>query len=242
MLTKEKVDDLVRHYQTDIRNVVREYIQHLFLSSLYQTKEAEALLFKGGTALRIVYNSPRFSEDVDFDGIHITSTKPIETAFVSAMSEIEKVGFQMSIAEAKKTSGGYLGILTYQAYGLNEQMKFEVSLRPRKQSKEVSTITCDFTPPYTITHVSGDDLVKGKIAALLDRNKPRDWYDLYFILRHNILRQHAKPADLNRAYKALKKTDINFKTEMAVLLPKSHHIILKDFKQNLLKELATYAK
>ena len=47
-------------------NIVREYFQHLFLSQLYRMEKSDNLLFKGGTALRIIYGSPRFSEDLDF--------------------------------------------------------------------------------------------------------------------------------------------------------------------------------
>ena len=42
----------------------------IFLSYLYQEPGSEKLLFKGGTALRIVFKSPRFSEDLDFSGFN----------------------------------------------------------------------------------------------------------------------------------------------------------------------------
>ena len=58
--------------QTTLDNVVREYFQHLFLSFLYQEKKSECLLFKGGTALRLIWQSPRFSEDLDFTGSNIS--------------------------------------------------------------------------------------------------------------------------------------------------------------------------
>ena len=59
-------------FQTTMDNTVREYLQHLFLSFLYQEKKSEALLFKGGTALRLVWRSPRFSEDLDFTGSKVS--------------------------------------------------------------------------------------------------------------------------------------------------------------------------
>ncbi|MBN1444929.1 MAG: nucleotidyl transferase AbiEii/AbiGii toxin family protein [Candidatus Omnitrophica bacterium] len=58
-------------YKTTEINIAREYVQHLFLSSLYREKSSEKVLFKGGTALRIVFQSPRFSEDLDFSGFGI---------------------------------------------------------------------------------------------------------------------------------------------------------------------------
>ena len=67
MLSKEVFKNLARKYQTsEFPNIIREYFQHIFLSELYKLPGAEKMLFKGGTALRIIYGSPRFSEDLDF--------------------------------------------------------------------------------------------------------------------------------------------------------------------------------
>ena len=239
MIPYDAIQTIAKRYQTEVRIVVREYIQHSFLSALYQIKASEQLLFKGGTALRVIYASPRFSEDVDFTGVNIRSARAIEKAFIGAISQLEQSGFRMNIVEAKETTGGYLGILAYQAYGLDEQMKFEVSLRRGKERGEVTTVTSDFLPPYTLTYVGGEGLARGKIAALLDRGKPRDWYDFYFILRHHELRRYVRSSEVARAREALEKTDINFKS-VSVLLPQSHHVILKDFKRNLARELGAY--
>ena len=50
-------------------NVAREYVQHVLLASLFGgIKDEVKLAFKGGTALRLLRQSPRFSEDLDFTG------------------------------------------------------------------------------------------------------------------------------------------------------------------------------
>jgi len=67
VISIETLEKLGRQYQMGVfPNIVREYFQHVFLGELYKLSNAEKLLFKGGTALRIVYGSPRFSEDLDF--------------------------------------------------------------------------------------------------------------------------------------------------------------------------------
>lgn len=38
------------------------------IQKTYEKEESSNILFKGGTALKIVYGSPRFSEDLDFSG------------------------------------------------------------------------------------------------------------------------------------------------------------------------------
>jgi predicted nucleotidyltransferase component of viral defense system len=71
MIETSVIRGLANRCQTTAENVVREYFQHLFLSAIYRKKGSEKLLFKGGTALRIVWHSPRFSEDLDFTGSRI---------------------------------------------------------------------------------------------------------------------------------------------------------------------------
>ena len=46
--------------------VVREYWEVTFLDALLSGEHGKNLVFRGGTALRLAYRSPRFSEDLDF--------------------------------------------------------------------------------------------------------------------------------------------------------------------------------
>jgi len=55
MMTRQFITELSTKYQTSEQNIAREYCQHLFLSYLYRKKESEKLLFKGGTALRVIF-------------------------------------------------------------------------------------------------------------------------------------------------------------------------------------------
>jgi len=120
-------------------------------------------------------------------------------------------------------------------------MKFEVSLRGGKRiDYEMATIVSDYLPPYSLIHSPAKEMVKGKIEALLSRGKPRDYYDFYFILRHPELRRAVNKNQLKSIAESINKTTINFKRELSVLLPVSHHLILKDFKKTLLQEIKKY--
>lgn len=61
MISEEEIQRLASKYQTSEGNIRREYFQHLFLSYFYQQPKAADIFFKGGTALRLLYQSPRFS-------------------------------------------------------------------------------------------------------------------------------------------------------------------------------------
>lgn len=240
MLTQESLQEFTKRAQTNEKNVIREYIQHLCLSNLYKNKEAQDLFFKGGTSLKLIYQSPRFSEDLDFTA-RFRYFEPIEDMFLKTLGEIEKVGINISFKEAKPTTGGYLGLIHYELFDFIEDMKFEVSLRKKGKSEgEFTTIVCDFAPAYTLIHLSEKELVSEKIQALLDRGKPRDYYDLYFLLRHPSLNKFVDKRKLNKVRDNLDKVQTDFKRELSVLLPVSHHLILKNFKAVLKKEVERY--
>jgi len=134
-----------------------------------------------------------------------------------------------------------LGIISYHLYDISEEMKFEISLRSGKKADyEMATIVNEYLPAYFIIHSPAERIVNGKIEALLDRGKPRDYYDIYFILRHPGLRRAINKNQLKRREQNLNKTEVNFKRELSVLLPVSHQMILKDFKKSLTREIKKY--
>jgi len=241
MLTLENLQEFTKKCQTNERNVIREYIQHLCLANLYKNKEAQNLLFKGGTSLRFIYQSPRFSEDLDFSGKNFSSVNKIEDLFLKTLVEIEKMDIEISVKEAKSTTGGYLGLIHYELFDFVEDMKFEISLRKGKRlESELTTIVSDFANAYTLIHLAPNELVDEKIQALITRGKPRDYYDLYFLLRHPILNRFVDKRRLNIVLGSLNKIQLDFKRELSVLLPLSHHMILKNFKGILRKEIERY--
>jgi len=195
MISHDALERLARHHQTGVfPNIIREYFQHLFLSELYKLPEAEKMFFKGGTALRIVYGSPRFSEDLDFSVFAVKrhDTKQfVEDLFIRTLGYMERVGISVEIGEkSKDTAGGYLGIATFKLLDYRPVgVEINVSDRDgRKVYGEVDSIASDFVPTYTLIHLSQNELVEEKIfGALRKRKKPRDFYDLYFMMRKGML-------------------------------------------------------
>lgn len=241
MLSIENLEQFTRKKQTDIQNVVREYIQHLFLSYLYQIPNSEHLLFKGGTALRIILKSPRFSEDLDFTGFHITQ-KMVEELFTDTLANIEHSGIKVELEEGKNTSGGYLGIATFTVYNTKVQIRIEVSLRNGKKYKGITAVVInDYIPTYTLVHIPINQLINGKIDALISRHKPRDFYD-YFFLLHGDYEGVRERDILQKVLNLLKKQRIDFRSELKKLLPASHVMLLRNFPKILEEKILFYLK
>ena len=241
MLDAETLDRYAGRFQTSPDNIKREYCQHLFLSYLYQETGSDRLLFKGGTALRIVFGSPRFSEDLDFSGYGLKSAG-IETLVNGALVNLEKTGLSIDIEESKRTSGGYLGIIWLLVGGTKIKIQLEVSLRPGLAVKgERSVIQNEFIPAYTLVHLPENLLVQEKIAALLDRKKPRDFYDYYYLLCGNYAAAKEK-FNLERVLNLLLTTKIDFRRELRQFLPAGQVMQLKSFKEKLINKIKKYIR
>ena len=186
------------------------------------------MYFQGGTALRIVYGSPRFSEDLDF-GSALHDVDEIETAVLHTLVEIEREGIKTRIVDSVKTSGGYLAVIAFTFGSTTVQIRLEASFREKELRGETETIYSDFVPPYIINVLAQEQLVGGKIAALLDRKKARDFYDLYYLLQKGFVSTEQKGL-MQEVLPLIGQTKINFTQELKQFLPQSQWAIVKDFK------------
>ena len=66
-------------------------------------------------------------------------------------------------------------------------IQLDISLREGEKRGEAIMITSDLIPAFIVIALDREQLVDEKIQALLSRKKARDFYDLYFILRANLL-------------------------------------------------------
>lgn len=238
MLSDDAVKKFANQYQTSELNIRREYFQHLFLSLFYAQDSMDKVYFKGGTALRLIYGSQRFSEDLDFDS-SFTTLAPIENAILATLEETQQEGIRTELDDAKKTTGGYLATMRFLAAGHTVPLRIELSFRDTKKKGQATIITSKLFPDYTIVQLAQEQLVEGKIAALLSRKKPRDFYDFYFLLRHNMLPAQKKEI-LRNALEALRESDISFERELKEFLAKGQHLVIKNFKQILEQEIKKY--
>jgi predicted nucleotidyltransferase component of viral defense system len=71
------LDQIKEYYPENLKGferfMLREYLQYKILEVLFDSKYANKFVFIGGTALRIVHNNERFSEDLDFDNFDVSS-------------------------------------------------------------------------------------------------------------------------------------------------------------------------
>lgn len=247
MISRDTIVDLAKKLQTSEINIAREYCQHTFLRALYQQKQAGILWFKGGTALRLIYKSPRFSEDLDFEhgkktphDFNQNDVRLIEDVLTETIEEIQDANVAIDVKEAKPTSGGYLAKIVFRLHEKRVDVLTEFSLRGSKKTNgEPVIITSDFFPTYSVVAVPREQLIEGKLTALLMRKKPRDFFDLYFILRANLLPVF-KRSTLKKVIALIPQKPEFFTKELTEFLPSSFHGLLKDFPRLLAVEAGRF--
>ncbi len=241
MIEERLIRQFADRWQTTADNVVREYFQHLFLSHLYRQKRSEALRFKGGTALRLIWKSPRFSEDLDFTGAAV-SIPQIETLMEAALAGVEQEGIDADIEESKATTGGYFAVFRLRGEGYESGLQTEVSLRKGARGRGTAALVqTELLPPYTLVHLEEAALVGEKVQACLTRGKPRDFFDLYFILRNRMAFRETFARDKTlgpRLREAVRRSAPAFRNELKRFLPVSQHLLLKDFPATLNAEIS----
>lgn len=136
---------------------------------------AQNLYFKGGTALFLFYDLPRFSTDLDFDLKN--DCKDYEKIF----EEIKKILLKFGIIRDSAIKRfGILLVLSYAKY--ERLLKVEISTRNSEiEDCEIKNI---FGTDIKIMKL--EFMCANKLMALLERKKSRDLFDAYFILQNGL--------------------------------------------------------
>ena len=87
----------------DTRNALREMMQEIALAGLYRAGFYKHAAFYGGTALRIFYGLPRFSEDMDFSLLEKDESFKLAPYLDAVLEEFQSLGLKVSITEKEKS-------------------------------------------------------------------------------------------------------------------------------------------
>jgi hypothetical protein len=168
-------------------NLLREYLQAFALRSLHESEAFNAVAFVGGTALRFLYNVPRFSEDLDFSVIDHSRYKP-ENWLKKLKRDMTLAGYECTISWKSRNTVNVAwirvsGLLYLAGIGSrieqNLSIKLEFDTRPPLGALlERTVINRHLT--FALAHYALESLFSGKLHALVTRGHPkgRDWYDL----------------------------------------------------------------
>lgn len=197
-------------YNGSVDRALAETIQSIALLGLSRTDFFSHAAFYGGTALRLLLNLDRFSEDLDFSLLQPQKEFRIAFYLGYLRDEMESFGFSVEIEDRQKSletpiesafikantwihviQAGIPGAIADRIHRNSIcKVKLEVDIDPPPYADfEVAYIDDPF--PFSIQVYSGPSLFAGKMDAVLSRGwqnrvKGRDWYDFAFLVRKKI--------------------------------------------------------
>ena len=197
----------IRPFRT---NILREYLQHKILESLFRSRHGAKLSFMGGTCIHLIHGSPRFSEDLDFDNADITPDEFGELA-ESVRKDLELEGYTVELRSSFK--GAFRAFFRFPAILLEsgltgdrkQKLLIQVDSEPQRFDYEPDDIIINKFDVFCRIHaVPADVLLAQKFCCILSRPRPmgRDFYDAVFLMG----KAHANMAYL-RAKLGIEGTD-----------------------------------
>jgi len=208
------IDDLKATYQNSpvitpayIRNALKETLQYYLLQYISLSPLSENLIFKGGACLRIFFDLPRLSDDLDFDW---TGTEKFDIEnFALSIKKYFSSSLQFNAIETKVDANSqtiYVKFPVLDLVGLpltpsdSNSLDVRLDITPVMGSEFTTEpafkSTRDFS--FVLTRYSLPDLMAGKIAAILTRNaedgqvqetqvRGKDYYDLIWFLEKGVV-------------------------------------------------------
>src|SRR4030042_3506002 len=218
-MDKELAYKLAAESQIDVAQIVREEWEIKILKEIFESSIGQNIYFKGGTALRLAYNSPRYSDDLDFSLIKKVNKKSWE----DLLKNIAKKFPEIKISDQKDKFYTYLAEFKIKEdfLPLAFSIKIEVSKRTKTKYKySLKLLTSQTINIQVLAQVEDlGEIKKEKKLALASRNLPRDLFDLWFIAQ-----KMKEPMN-----KKLKSIDKKFlRQELNKYLPKNYYPVIEE--------------
>ena len=184
-----------------LRNLLKEHLELIALDFIYNSKYS-FLIFKGGSCLRVCFDLPRLSEDLDFDYEKNFETKEFfqdlinyfkkEKNFPTTEAKIGKERLYLKFPVLKK--------LKIASKSESDKIYLKIELAKAKICPFKTEMEAIFQDGFSflVKRYSKADLMAGKICAVLERVwfkgkkseikiKGRDFFDLYWFMRQKIV-------------------------------------------------------
>ncbi|WP_024771788.1 nucleotidyl transferase AbiEii/AbiGii toxin family protein [Aquimarina macrocephali] len=160
----------------------------LLLNVIPEVAKEHCFALHGGTAINLfVRNMPRLSVDIDLTYIPIEDR---ETTFKNIAEALERIKSNIETAIPEATIEHQKEISKLQVSAQGTQIKIEVNQTNRGLLEDPQTLElCDYAQEEfdafcAIETVSIAQLYGGKICAALDRQHPRDLFDIKYLLKN----------------------------------------------------------
>jgi predicted nucleotidyltransferase component of viral defense system len=168
------------------KDMLREYLQCQILKSIFNSKHAYRLVFIGGTALRLIYNTKRFSEDLDFDnkGLQLNEWNEIAEKI---QKDLSLMNFDIEIKNTRVNETVFHHNIYFPSLMFNynlsahQNQKLLIKVDSQDQLIKYESIVMPLSKFDVFTQIktlSLDIALSQKFRAFFDREMGRDLFDI----------------------------------------------------------------
>ncbi len=160
---------------TTLEQIRKDYAHDIVLFLLY--KESPKFVFKGGTCLWKLFKLPRFSEDIDL-------SLPERIEFLgNVTTNMGLLGFEVEVLKERTTKNTLFSKIHIEAPSFGStQVPIQIGFRPEKWEEREFQSPYPDVPDFQVRISPLEEIIKSKINAIINRDKPRDVFDLYFLV------------------------------------------------------------
>jgi predicted nucleotidyltransferase component of viral defense system len=225
----EQLEQYKKDLKISIDMILREEAEMIFLDELAQNDLSSKLAFYGGTALRLVYNSPRYSEDIDLLTIKEFSFNEFN-AFMENFSK--KQGWLLDDIKDKRQTMFALLKINDEKLKKNFFLKVEIHKPSKKLNldmnlKLIKSPVSVLNPLLLVPTL--EELKKLKEKAISNRKKARDVFDLWYI-------SQALRVDFKLPSSTPKFEERAFKNELQVFLALKYKPVITELYEQIARK------
>ena len=197
------------------------------LSEFAKDKLSAKLVFYGGTALRLVYGSPRFSEDIDL----LVMKKTSYAEFKGFVADLVKKYDSWTLKDIKDKRQTMFALISIKDEKLKHSFSIKIEAHKPAHKPKIETELAlvksllSIAEPLLLVPTL-KELKKLKELALAGRKKGRDIFDLWYIaqaLRENFVMPKKMPEYKKR----------EFENELKVFLPKKYYPVISQLYEQI---------
>lgn len=178
------------------KGLEREYLQYAFLHSL--AADADGLVLRGGTMLRIAHGHPRYSEDLGFVRLH--SRKEAEASLQAALADVVHWGIRARADDPERGKDTTIWQIRFRGplWGASRSengIKVEAATtHDHALEPEANILGPKYPdiPAFTMPTQDRRETTAEKVRGLVERDVARDLYDL----AHLVAQGHLAPPGL----------------------------------------------
>jgi predicted nucleotidyltransferase component of viral defense system len=190
LILRRELEDISGVKGISLRNAEKDYLIDLGLYVI--SKTGDALCFKGGTMLYKFHNLNRFSEDLDlttnrrrFDCAGLVDSIIEHCGLIGMAGRVDTyddhgravnavVAFHGPLYDGSKSSMVRLAL------------NFSSRERPRCTQTRFYTPIYQDLPGFELCTMAPVEMLAEKVRAIMTREKPRDVYDLWFLMQRGV--------------------------------------------------------